>query len=92
VQQVLMMGSRSHYIAVGLELESVRELGESSVKHQKTIDFLKDHQITTIAMESIGLNWQSSFHILQEADFEVLLVSGNQISVLPSLVYASRFC
>jgi len=43
-------------------------------------------------MESIGLNWQSSFHIFQEADFEVLLVSGNQISVLPSLVYASRFC
>jgi transposase len=40
--------------------------------------YLKEAGITSVAMESTGSYWQNLFRILQENDFEVLLVSGHQ--------------
>ena len=42
------------------------------------IQYLRDHRITTIAMESTGSYWQTLFAALQDAGFEVILVSGHQ--------------
>jgi transposase len=72
------VGSRSHFIAVGQNPEDVKEFGVDTEGHQAAIAFLKSNQITTIAMESTGSYWQSLFNVLQEAEFEVLLVPGNQ--------------
>ncbi len=73
------VGSRSHYVAVGQDQEKdVEVFGVYASDHEKLIDFLKGHQVVTIAMESTGSYWQSLFYVLQNAGFEVLLVSGHQ--------------
>jgi transposase len=72
------IGSKSHFVAVGQNPEDVMEFGIDTASHQKMITFLKRHWIKTIAMESTGSYWQTLFAVLQEADFEVLLVPGSQ--------------
>lgn len=72
------VGSRSHFVAVGQKEEDVKEFGVYTPDHLDMIQYLKDHHITTIAMESTGSYWQTLFAALQDAGFEVLLVSGHQ--------------
>lgn len=72
------VGSKSHFAAVGQEECDVKEFGVYSRDHEEIIKYFKTHNITTIAMESTGSYWQTLFFALQEAGFEVLLVSGHQ--------------
>ena len=72
------VGSKSHYVGIGQGTEDVMEFGVYTSDHLKMIEYLKEHRITTIAMESTGSYWQSLFFELQQAGFEVLLVSGQQ--------------
>lgn len=72
------VGSKSHFVAVGQGLESVKEFGVYSSDHEKIISYMKDNKINTVAMESTGSYWQSLFMALQNAGFEVLLISGHQ--------------
>ncbi|SFD23197.1 hypothetical protein SAMN05216167_10421 [Spirosoma endophyticum] len=39
---------------------------------------MRQHGVTTTAMESTGSYWQTLFNALQEAGFEVLLIGGSQ--------------
>lgn len=73
------IGSKSHYAAVGQNLNDVKEFGISHSEHLKLITFLKEHQIRTIAMESTGSYWQSLFLVLSDEGFEVLLIPGSQV-------------
>lgn len=70
------VGSRSHYVSVGQGLEDVREFGVYASDHLEMIEWLKFHQVGTVAMESTGDYWQNLFSALQEAGFEVLLANG----------------
>lgn len=70
------IGSRSHYVAIGQLMEEVREYGVYAEDHQAMIDWLKENEITTVAMESTGNYWQNLFASLQDAGFEVLLANG----------------
>ena len=72
------VGSRSHMVAVDQNKDNVREFGVYTKDHQDLINYLRNHAITTIAMESTGTYWQTLFNALQKAGFEVLLVGGNQ--------------
>lgn len=72
------VGSRSHFVAVGQKEEDVKEFGVYTQDHIAMIKHLSEHKITTIAMESTGSYWQTLFTSLQDAGFEVLLVSGHQ--------------
>ncbi|QHV96671.1 IS110 family RNA-guided transposase [Spirosoma endbachense] len=72
------VGSRSHLVAVDQNKDHVREFGVYTKDHQQLINHLHQHGITTIAMESTGSYWQTLFTALQQAGFEVLLVSGSQ--------------
>ena len=72
------VGSRSHYVAVGQKPEDVYEVEVTTKGHQEAISILRQHCITTVAMESTGSYWQPLFNVLQEAGFEVLLVNGRQ--------------
>jgi transposase len=73
------VGSRSHFVAIGQNVEDVREFGVYTQDHEELIKWLTGHGITTIAMESTGSYWQTLFSALQRAGFEVLLVNGRQI-------------
>jgi transposase len=72
------IGSREHWVAIDQNKENVRSFGVYTQDHQQLIDHLRQHGITTIAMESTGSYWQTLFNALQEAGFEVLLVGGSQ--------------
>jgi transposase len=65
----LPMGVVNHHAArmeFGVYNEDLREL----------VKWLKENEITTIAMESTGTYWQNLFSVLQESGFEVDLRSG----------------
>lgn len=70
------VGSRSHYIAKGQQIDDVREFGVCASDHQELIKWLRKYKIKTIAMESTGSYWQNLFSALQGAGFEVLLTNG----------------
>lgn len=72
------IGSREHWVAIDQNKENVRSFGVYTQDHQLLIDHLRQHGITTIAMESTGSYWQTLFNALQQAGFDVLLVGGSQ--------------
>ncbi len=45
--------------------------------------WLKENEITTVAMESTGIYWMELFFVLKEAGFEVLLVDARHIKNVP---------
>jgi len=72
------IGSKSHFVAVGQGVDEIREFDVNTEGYGKSIAFLKEHGITSIAMESTGSYWQSFYAVLERAGFEVLLVPGSQ--------------
>ncbi len=72
------IGSREHWVAVDQNKENVQSFGVYTQDHQYLIDHLRQHGITSVAMESTGSYWQTLFNALQKAGFEVLLVGGSQ--------------
>jgi hypothetical protein len=51
------VGSRSHYVAIGQEPEDVREFGVYAEDLKACAAYLKENNITTVAMESTGTYW-----------------------------------
>src|SRR5215469_3271512 len=72
------IGSKSHWVAVDQIAANVKEFGVYTRDHHALIDHLKSYQVDTVAMESTGSYWQTLFHALQKAGFEVILVQGGQ--------------
>ena len=73
------VGSRSHYVAVGQNLEEdVREFGVFDSDLRECSHWLKSRGVTTVAMESTGSYWQNLYDVLIESGFEVLLACGRQ--------------
>lgn len=70
------IGSRSHYVAIGQGLEDVKEFGVYSEDLKQLVEWLKEHKIETVAMESTGDYWQNLFVELNKAKIETYLVSG----------------
>lgn len=72
------IGSRSHWVAVGQDAQDVKEFGVYTEDFESMCKWLKEHSVTTIAMESTGTYWQNLFSYLTAKDFEVILVNGRQ--------------
>ena len=72
------VGSKSHFAAIGQGQGQFKEFGVYSKNQDEMVDYFKQNKVTTIAMESTGSYWQNLFTALQNAGFEVLLVSGHQ--------------
>ena len=72
------VGSRSHWVSVGQDSEDVREFGVYTADHQELSKWLKEHNISTVAMESTGTYWQNIFSALVLDGFDVILVNGRQ--------------
>lgn len=70
------VGSRSHYVAVGQELEDVREFGVYAQDLTALCQWLLECNVTTVAMESTGDYWQNLYTELLGFGFEVVLANG----------------
>ena len=70
------IGSRSHYVAVGQALEDVKEFGVYAEDLTAICTHLKQHGITSVAMESTGTYWQNLYVELVKHGFEVTLCNG----------------
>jgi len=70
------IGSRSHYVAIGQELEDVKEFGVYAEDLTALCQWLMDNDVTTVAMESTGDYWQNLYTELISFGFEVILANG----------------
>jgi transposase len=72
------IGSRSHWVCVGFTTDAasclIREFSAHTAGLQAIAAFLREHQVTTIALESTGISWLPLYELLQAEGFEVLLV------------------
>jgi transposase len=72
------IGSRSHWVCVGFTSEApsclIREFPAHTAGLKTIAAFLREHQVTTVAMESTGIYWVPLYELLQAEGFEVLLV------------------
>lgn len=70
------VGSRSHWVAVGQREQDIREFGVFNQDLFEMADWLSEHQIKTIAMESTGTYWQNLYAVLIAKGFHVILCNG----------------
>jgi transposase len=72
------IGSRSHWVCVGFTTDAtsclIREFPAHTDGLQAIAAFLREHQVTTAALESTGVYWIPLFELLQAEGFEVFLV------------------
>ncbi len=72
------IGSRSHWVSVGQDAQDVKEFGVYTEDYASMVNWLRDYEVTTIAMESTGTYWQNLYGYLSGSGFEVILVNGRQ--------------
>ncbi len=70
------IGSRSHFVAVGQGLEDVKEFGVYAEDLTDICMHLKQHGITSVALESTGSYWQNLYVELLKHGFDVTLCNG----------------
>lgn len=70
------IGSRSHFVAVGQDLDDVKEFGVYADDLTDICLHLKKHNITSVAMESTGSYWQNLYVELLKHGFDVTLANG----------------
>ena len=72
------IGSRSHWVCVGFTTEAasclIREFPAHTAGLKAIAAFLREHQVTTVALESTGIYWIPLYELLQAEGFEVFLV------------------
>jgi len=72
------IGSRSHWVCVGFTTDAasclIREFPAHTAGLKAIAAFLREHQVTSIALESTGVYWIPLYELLQAEGFEVLLV------------------
>ena len=79
------IGASSHFIAIPADRcdEPVQEFQCFTGDLHRAAHWLKDHSITTVAMESTGIYWLPLFEILEEAGLEVILVNARHVKNVP---------
>jgi len=70
------IGSRSHFVAVGQGEDDVKEFGVYADDLTDICLHLKQHEVTSVAMESTGNYWQNLYVELIKHGFEVTLANG----------------
>jgi transposase len=73
------IGGSSHWVCVGFTSDDdprlVREFPAHTAGLRQIVAFLREHQATTVAMESTGIYWLPLYELLESEGFEVLLVA-----------------
>jgi len=70
------IGSRSHWVAVGQSDNYIKEFGVYNENLYELADWLKEHNIVTVAMESTGNYWQNLHAVLTSKGFDITLCNG----------------
>jgi transposase len=70
------VGSRQHYVAIGQGKEHVRCFGVYTSDILQLCAWLKESNITTVALESTGSYWKNLFVMLQQHGLNPILVNG----------------
>lgn len=73
----------SKKIFIGIANMPVASFDTFTSCYKKAIEYLKDNNIKSIAMESTGVYWITLYDMLEEAGFEVCLVKSNSIKNVP---------
>jgi transposase len=75
------LGSRQHWVAVPPErdAQSVRPFGTTTPELEKLAAWLKQCQVSHVAMEATGVYWIPLYQLLERQGFKVLLVNARQI-------------
>src|SRR5688572_10465595 len=72
------IGSRTHWVCAGFTTEADSGLTREFPAHTDGLKaiaaFLREHRVTTVALESTGVYWIPLYELLQAEGFEVLLV------------------
>jgi transposase len=82
------VGSAENYAAVPKEglaagESAVRVFGVFSAEQDSLVEWLQQHQITTVAMEATGIYWLSLYDKLEAAGIEVYLVDPHGVKAVP---------
>jgi len=79
------IGNESHYVAVPptRDTESVRRFGCTTAELKTMVEWLKQCEIRTVAMQSTGVYWIAVYDILEQAGLEVYLVNARETKNLP---------
>ena len=81
------ISSKDYYCAVpnsdANQEAIVRKFGCYTRDLRNIVAFFKDHQVTSIAMESTGIYWIELFYLLDESGFEVYLVNASHVKNVP---------
>ena len=75
------ISSKEHYVAVnpGMALKPIRAFGCFTEDLHAIASWLKECKVDTVAMEATGIYWVSLFLVLEEAGFEVVLVTAKHV-------------
>lgn len=75
------IGGHSHWVAVPPDRggETIREFAAFTRSLQEMVDWLKSHNVTTVAMEATGVLWIPAFEMLETAGFDVYLVNAAHV-------------
>jgi transposase len=72
------IGSRSHRVGVGFSTDAdsclIQEFPAHTAGLKAIVAFLKEHQVTTVALGSTGVYWIALYELLQAEGFEALPV------------------
>jgi transposase len=75
------ISSKEHYVAVSTKSSStpIRAFGSFTEDLNAIAGWLKECHVDTVAMEATGIYWVSLFLVLEEAGFEVVLVTAKHV-------------
>jgi transposase len=82
------VGSAENYVAIPAEglaagESAVRVFGVFSAQQDALVEWLRQHQISTVAMEATGIYWLSLYDKLEAAGMEVYLVDPHGVKAVP---------
>ena len=75
------IGSKNFYVDAGAE--DIRVFPTFTEDCCALRDYLLEHRINTVAMESTGVYWVILYSVLEEAGIEVYLVNGRDVKNMP---------
>ena len=75
------IGSSKIFIAI--EDCEVKSFNTFTDDYLKAIVYLKEHNVTSVAMEATGVYWIALFEMLEASEIEVCLVNGRDVKNVP---------
>lgn len=73
----------SEMIFIGIEEKEVYSFSTFTDSYLKAIEYLKENNISNVAMEATGVYWFPFYDLLEESGITVYLVNGREVKNLP---------